>query len=85
MFIASGCDLDRLRPRFMGRALAVVDFHDLVTVGFEAFEVSDPELPFDRHCILRPDATWNRSEYRKRAHALAEKARVILPPSSYHS
>ena len=53
---------------------------DVVQIGFQVFELADPDFPQDRHCILRPDSGWGRSEYGRRAHMLAGKAAVIQAP-----
>jgi hypothetical protein len=53
---------------------------DVASLGFHLFETPSDELPLDRHCILRPNPVWKKSEYRKLASELAEKSKVIAPP-----
>jgi hypothetical protein len=84
VFVESACDVARLRDRrfpVQEFALAAITAADVETVGFLVVEVVDPELPLDRHCVLRPSPDWSISQHRKRAHTLAAKAEVIEPPS----
>jgi len=82
VFLPQSSDCRRLRSGFADKGIAEVTVSQVLAEGFSIVEIPSEEYPRDRHCILRPNDEWSRSQYSKRASRLADAANVIEMPAT---
>jgi hypothetical protein len=79
VFLPAFSDIERLRKGiFEGWFIVELTVGFLTNFGFSIWEAASDVYPDDRHCLIRPNDSWTKSQYRKQASLMAHSDSVRI-------